>query len=99
MKPILDERSGEAAPFSNRNKHELIHIENEDDAIRVHIELPPVDMNDVIVDVSCGEIEVLIREGKHENIYCSVDVPVNADIRHWERIIVPGHLEVVMGKR
>lgn len=91
--------SEEPGPVARPDTHDLFRIDDEGGTLRFHVELPPVDPSQVVVDVTIGEINVIIMQNGHDDIYCTIDVPLNADPIRWEQVITPGHLEIVMQKR
>lgn len=79
--------------------HDITRIDEQENAIRIHVELPPVHPSDVIVDATGDTIDIITPNGNAREVYCSIDVPHGADVTKMEKSATRGHLELVLPKQ
>jgi HSP20 family molecular chaperone IbpA len=77
--------------------HDLVKMEDLGERIRIHVELPPIAPQHVLVDITGDVIEIITLEGKPA-VYCSIDLPQNVDPLKLQKTVVRGHMELVLPK-
>jgi HSP20 family molecular chaperone IbpA len=78
-------------------------IEESDNAIRIHVELPDVGPEDVTLDVEPDSLQVIVPKAPgvdvpEDGIYSSVPLPANADVDKLQASIAEGHLDIIIPK-
>lgn len=86
------------APVARPAVYEIMRIDDRTDALWIHVELPPVDPQEVIVDLTGDEIDIILPQGTETDIYCSIDVPQGVDKTRMQKTVTRGHLEIVLPK-